>query len=49
MDDNKYKQDMASFMEEHPELEPAWEPVLAPVIQGSEDSLRAFILSYLFM
>lgn len=49
MEDKKYTLDTETFMGDHPELDPAWAPILEPMVSESEASLKAFILSYIFM
>lgn len=49
MEDKKYVLDTETFMRDHPELNPDWEPILAPMVTESEKALEAFILSYIFM
>lgn len=47
--DDKARTTFDDFLKQHPEIDPEWRGLLEPTIQGAEDGLYAFILSYIFM
>ncbi len=49
MEEKKYYQNFDEFLEQHPEINPEWRSFMEPVIQGADDELFKFILSYIFM
>lgn len=50
MEENSiYTPDMERFLKEHPEIDPAWAPMMAPAIMGSKEAVFSFIISYVFM
>jgi hypothetical protein len=49
MKNDKYYQEFEDFMKNHPEITPALRPLVEPPIQGVENQLYAFIISYIFM
>lgn len=49
MDDTKYLKTYDDFLQQHPEVDPADRAFMEPVIQGADDSIYSFIISYIFM
>ncbi|MDL2214071.1 hypothetical protein LJB76_00760 [Clostridia bacterium OttesenSCG-928-O13] len=49
MEDKKYVLDYESVQEDNPQLDTAWEEIIAPSVTGSDRSVYTFIMSYIFM
>jgi hypothetical protein len=47
--EDSYIYTIDDFMRVHPEIDPSLKPSIEPVIQGAEDQLFNFIMSYIFM
>lgn len=37
------------FLNDHPEIKPEWREIIEPIIQGADDSVYKFIMTYIFM
>ncbi|MDR3296245.1 MAG: hypothetical protein LBT26_10550 [Clostridiales Family XIII bacterium] len=49
MGESKYIQNFDDFLARHPEISTEWGDFMKPLIQGTEDEMFAFIMSYVFM
>ncbi len=49
MEEKKYFHNFDEFLAEHPEIDPEWREFMEPVIQGHDDGLYKFIMTFIFM
>ncbi|MDR3331809.1 MAG: hypothetical protein LBT08_04205 [Synergistaceae bacterium] len=49
MGKDKYYHEFDEFIEQHPEIPPELRQLAEPVVQGIENQLYSFIVSYIFM
>jgi len=46
---DKYLFSFDEFLKENPDIKPEWKPFIEPVIRTQEESMFAFIMTYIFM
>lgn len=45
----KYQPDFEQFLQNHPEIDPAWRNLIEPAVADSEEAIFNFIICYIFM